>query len=137
MVVEWAKLEANRAREIHMVDVRELNLKKNEKGEIIEELPAMDLTNEEFMRHQRDPLVLQAVGSMTDFMSLKSQTFTLVITVARLIKGDPGLKLTAAYIREKWTTSRTLKLVALVSKEFGETEKNLLDSPSPMQDNSS
>ena len=29
MVVEWAKLEANRAKEIHMVDVRELNLKKN------------------------------------------------------------------------------------------------------------
>lgn len=136
MVVEWARLEAQKADQIVEVDVSELKLDDG-KGGFIKSLPAKDLTNEEFMRHQRDPMVVGANGSLTDFMSQKAQNFTLVITVARLIKGNPELKLTAQYIKEHWTTSRTLKLVGLISEAFGESEKNLSNLQSPTPDNSS
>jgi len=136
MVVEWALREAERAKEIVFVDVTEVKL-TDSKDNIIETLPAVDVTTEEFIRWQRDPFVLQQSGDFADYMSAKSQTFSLVITIARLKKGNPSLDLEAPWIQSNWPTSKALKLIAAVSKAFGETEKNLENSESPMQDNSS
>lgn len=139
MVVEWAKKEAEKARAIVEVDVSELGLTitKDGKEELIETLPAMDLTNEQFMMLQRDPEILKAFGTLTDFMSPKSQNFTIAVTIRRLKKGDPKLDLDWQWIKKNWTTTKTLRLVGLVSKAFGETEKNLLDSENPTPDSSS
>lgn len=139
MVVEWAKREAEKARAIIEVDVRELGLKVTENGKevLVETLPAMDLTNEQFMMLQRDPEILKSVGSLSDFMSPRSQNFTIAVTIRRLKKGNPKLDLDWQWIKKNWTTTKTLKLVGLVSKAFGETEKNLLDSENPTPDSSS
>lgn len=137
MVVEWAKREAEKANAIVNVDVSSLKLIKDDKGGIIKTLPAKDLTNEEFQREQRNPLVLESKGTLIDYMSLKSQNYALCIALRRLKKGDPDLQLEPEWVRKNWTSTRTLKFIGLISEAFGESEKNLESSQSPKLDKSS
>ena len=66
---------------------------KDANKKLIRTLPIRDLTNTEIMTLQRDPLVLRAPGALTNFMSEKAQTLTIVLTIARLKKGNPNLDL--------------------------------------------
>ena len=135
MVVEWAKGQAEKSNETVFVDVEELGLTQN--GKPVKKLPVKDLTGDEWMIHQRSPLVMSTPGDMDDLTSPKSQVFVIVLTVARLKKGNPNLDLTPEWLKENWSMTRILKLVGLVGEALGEQEKNLESSPSPRQDNSS
>lgn len=135
MVEDWAEEEAKKATEIHNVDVSSMNFREG--GKLVKTLPAVDLTTTEQQMAQRDPLVKNASGKFTDFLSVKAQNLTLVITVDRLRKGNPDLKMNAEYLKNNWTTTRVIKFVGLISKAFDDTEKNSSSTQSPMPDNSS
>ena len=135
MVVEWAKNEAEKSQALVMVDVSELNLEVG--GKQIKELPAKDLTSDEWLVWQQSPIVLEQAGKIDEAMSARSQMYSIVIAVARLKKGDPKLDLDPLWLRHNWTITKIVKLIVSVSKAFGEVEKNLLDSESPKQDSSS
>lgn len=134
MVVEWAKNEAEKSQATVMVDVSELNLEMS--GKQVTELPAKDLTSDEWTVWQSSPLVLEQAGAIDKAMSPRSQMYSIVIAVARLKKGDPKLDLDPLWLKKNWTITKIVKLIVAVSKAFGEVEKNLLDSESPKQDNS-
>jgi hypothetical protein len=135
MVVEWAKKEAEKSQEIVMVDVSELNLEgKNGK---IEMLPARDLMSDEWTTWQTSPMVLQCAGEIDKGLTARAQMYSICIAIARLKKGDPKLDLDPVWLHKNWTITKITKFIVAISRAFGEIEKNLLDSESPMQDNSS
>ena len=135
MVVEWAKREAEKSRETVMVDVSELKLMNGKKQ--VKKLAAIDLTSEEWLTWQTSPMVLEKYGEIDKAMTGRSQMYSICIAVARLKKGDPSLDLDPKWLQENWTITKIVKLIVAVSKAFGEVEKNLLDSESPMQDSTS
>ena len=135
MVVEWAQNEADKAQMTVMVDVSELNLKIGKKK--IKQLPAKDLTSDEWLLWQQSPIVLERAGEIDKGMTARSQMYSICIAVARLKKGDPKLDLDPVWLQMNWTITKVVRLILAVSGAFGEVEKNLLDSPSPTKDNSS
>ncbi len=135
MVVEWAKKEAEKSREIVMVDVSELNLEG--KDGKIKTLPAKDLMSDEWSTWQTSPMVLEQYGEIDKGMSATAQMYSICIAVARLKKGDPKLDLYPVWLRTNWTITKITKLIVAVSQAFGELEKNLSSSQSPTKDNSS
>ena len=136
MVVEWAKKVSERLNDISYADVSELDM-KDSKGNLIEKLPVRDLSNVEQQTCQRHPMVMKAIGELKDFMSLKSQNYSIVLTIQRLKKGNQDLDLTPEYIKKNWSITDTLKLIIAVSNAVGESEKNLQNLAEVMKEDSS
>lgn len=136
MVVEWAKKVSERLDITAYADVSGLDL-KDSKGKEIEKLPVKDLSNKEQQTCQVHPMVLKGSGELKDFMSVKSQNYSIVLTIQRLKKGNPDLDLTPEYIKKNWSITDTLKLIIAVSGAVGESEKNLQNLEEAMKEDSS
>lgn len=133
--VLWFDAEVEAAAQVYEVDVSEFKWNNGEGG-IVETLSVADLTNDEIMILQQDPLLKKYPGSVGTEMSPKAQAFGILLTFQRMYKGNPNLGFTVHKML-KWSTARTGKLIRKISETLGEVQKKIDDLPDQTPDNSS